>query len=251
MFNKITFIGYGREVKNSDWYIAPICGVTRFYFIHSGEVIFCGGGNKHILQSGKIYIFPQNLPFELICDESTSVDHTFYDFFSLPAIIMNDVLEIDPGKHPVIYAAAKVLIEFAVKDKKLYEELTENYMKAFLSAIKKEIVIFPPANSVITDAVEYIHNNFSTNISISEMAKKYHLEKSVFIRKFKKHTGLTPYQYLKNHRINYAVALIKSNSYSLGEIAEMTAYCDQSSLSHAIKSATDLYPEEIQKKYAK
>ena len=108
MLNKIEFIGYGREVKNSDWYIAPISGVTRFYYIHSGEVIFRGGGKDHILRKGMMYIFPQNLPFELVCNNSTLVDHTFYDFFSLPAIIMNDVLEIDPENHPIIFAAAKI-----------------------------------------------------------------------------------------------------------------------------------------------
>lgn len=248
MISKVTFIGYGRQVKTKDWYIAPISGVNRVHCIHSGQVIFRSGDKERIIREGMIYIFPQNLSFELICDETTLVDHTYYDFFSLPAIIMDDVLEIDPDKYPLISAAAKVLVELAGKEAKLYSELARSYMESFLETVNKEVGLELLDNTVISDAVEYIHNNFNKKISISEMAKKYHLEKSVFIRKFKKYTDTTPYQYIKNHRVNYAVSLIKNKGYSLSEIAEMSGYCDQAALSHAVKSTTGLYPEQISKK---
>ena len=245
MMSEISFIGYGRATRGEHWYIAPIGGVSRVHIIHSGEVVFRSGDIEHTLRGGRIYVFPQNLAFRLVTNEKTRVDHTFFDFFSLPVLVAKDILEIVPEEHPLLSAAAGALCQLALTKDQEYRETLEEYMKGFLFMLNKELGLSFLDHAFTVGAIEYIHRNFKEKISVSDMAKINHMEKNVFIRKFKRCVGITPYQYIKNHRIHYAVSLIRSKRYTLGEIAQMSGYADQSALSHAIKSACGLYPEQI------
>lgn len=252
MFEDISFITYGRCRKNKDWYIAPLPGVNRIYYIHSGNVLYCNDIETRLLRQGMAYIFPQNLSFKLLTDGSTDVDHTFFDFFSVPAIIMDRFIQINPENSPLIKSALQVLIELAsaypvysVSDKNNDYYLIKSYVDNFLTIIRQEIGLSLLMDAVISDAVEYIHNNFQKNISILDLAQKYNLDANTFIRKFKKHTGTTPYRYIKNHRMSYAASLIKIGDLSLDAIAEITGYSDQAALSHAVKSTYGVYPKDI------
>lgn len=244
---KISVIGCGRVTVGDKWYIAPINGVCRVHIIHRGEATVRLSNITRTLKEGYIYVLPQNLAFEPESIPSEIMDHTYFDFFSLPTIISQDAIEIDPRRYPLIASAAAVLTELAPKKEVGYRALKVAYLSNFLDIVNMQIKLDLLRDEVIKDAVEYIHENFYKKISVLDLAEKYHLEENVFIRKFKRHIGTTPYQYIKNHRINSAVALIKENKYSLSEIAEMSGYCDQTALSHAVKSAYGLYPNKISK----
>ncbi len=241
------FTGYGRESRGKVWYIHPLVGVNRFWYIRSGEVRFRVGERVRTLRAGRLYIFPQNLPFYLLTDDSTWVDHTYFDFFSLPALMMDDVLEIDPKQYPLIASAMDILLALAEEKQRggNYRVLLSSYMSNLFYIIRREIGFGVLDDALIHEAVSYIHAHFHEKISVGEMAKRFHIEKNVFIRKFKRCTGTTPYQYIKNHRVTYAVSLIRQGKISLAEVAELTGYADQSALSHAVKAVWGKSPEHI------
>ena len=244
--NNIRFVGYGRARRGASWYIAPIGGVNRLWYLHSGCVRFRSGEKERLLTAGHFYLFPENLPFSLLTDENTDVDHTFFDFFSLPPLVMDDVLEIGE-EDALLSMAGRLLVELAPKAKEKYHFLLSSYMENYLSLARGECAFYCTTDEVVDEAVAYIHSHFRENISVELLARKYHLEKSVFIRRFKRRMGTTPYQYLKSHRVNYAVSLICMEGYSLGDVAQMTGYADQSTLSHAVKSVFGRYPAEMKK----
>ena len=166
-----------------------------------------------------------------------------FDFFSLPALVMDEVLEIDPSENSAI-AAAMMPLTFFAKDEK-HREATCAYIDAFLSVVEKELGLGTLKNETIAEAIRYIHAHFCEPISVEELAKRAHLEKSVFIRKFKHKARTTPYQYLKNLRVSVALAMMRTGRYSLLQIAERTGYCDASALSHAVKSVYGKYAGQI------
>lgn len=252
MFENISFVTYGRCTKKQNWYLDNISGVSRIYYIHSGSVLYSNGKEKHTLKPGMAYIFPQNLPFQLITDNNTNIDHTFFDFFSSPALIMNTFTEINPEKNQLIKSALAPILCLAnnypfssAPTESIYHSLTKNYLASFLNVVSNEINLSFLKNDIIDEAVAFIHQNFKTQISVNSLALKYNLEKNVFIRKFKKHTGITPYSYIKNLRLNFALSLIMDSSYSLSEIAEKSGYGDSVSLSHAVKKAYGNYPKQL------
>lgn len=73
-------------------------------------------------------------------------------------------------------------------------------------------------------AIHYFNEHFSEEIQISEYAKSRHMSTCWFIRSFKEYMGVPPLQYLTSIRINRAKELLKSTSYTVGEIGEIVGY---------------------------
>lgn len=48
--------------------------------------------------------------------------------------------------------------------------------------------------------------------------------RSIFFRKFKSHTGMTPLQYLLEIRLSYASKLLESTNLQISEISEFVGY---------------------------
>lgn len=56
-------------------------------------------------------------------------------------------------------------------------------------------------NPYISKSIEYINNNIRKKLSIDEICKYINLSKFYFSRMFKKETGVTPYRYILNCKI--------------------------------------------------
>ena len=103
MFTNISFSTYGRCVKGSEWTIMNSLGTNRLYYIHSGNIAARVGGRDLMLEERNLYIFPQNLEFKLFPNDSVSVDHTFYDFWTIPVIKSDDIIQISSlSDYPLI-----------------------------------------------------------------------------------------------------------------------------------------------------
>ena len=240
--HSISFSTYGRSIKNSDWSVSNTMGMNRIYYIHSGSVIYGSGKSSRTLLPGRLYLFPQNLLFELVTETADKLDHTYLDFLSVPVIMMNDFLEIPLDDYPIIKSATKILADLVeaypmwqLPRKEEIHALITSYLNNLLFLINEEFAICTIHDTMINDAMQYMYLHLGSKISITELADKYHLEKNVFIRKFKKYTNTTPYQYLMNLRVNMALSLLQGNQYTLSQAAEMVGYSDATALSHAIK----------------
>jgi len=236
MLSDISFYTFGRCVKTkSDWDITSLVGTNRLYYIHSGTVIHSTGKKERLLSPKKLYFFPQNLKFDLLIDDTTKIDHTYFNFCSVPLLSAPDVIEIDLTAHSLLSPAASVLLSLAESPNRR-EKLIKSYLNNLLVLISEKHELKIAHNKIINSAIEFIHLNISDKLSVTDMAEKYGFEKSVFIKKFKKHTGVTPYQYIKMHRVNTAVTLMNSTNLTASEIAEAVGYADAPSLYHALKT---------------
>lgn len=252
MFNSISTSHYGRCVKQqSNWSMIKSVGVNRLYYVHSGNVTISLENKLHTLKSGYIYLFPQNLKFEPILTPETFIDHTFFDFFSLPAIKMDTFIEIAPSQYPLIDKASQILFDLAdtyttypSMERNEYSDLVDSYLKNFLFLLNKQTPITTITDTRVNLALDYIHKNYHHPITLEQLTEVTNLEKNYFIRLFKHYMNATPYQYIKKYRFNIALTLIK-RSHSLSDIALQVGYADISSFSHAFKKIYGIYPSEI------
>ncbi len=238
---QISFLTYGRQTMGRDWYIAPRGGVCRLYYLHSGTVLYNVEGQEMTLQPHVLYLFPQNLDFRLQTDEATCVDHTYFDFIVSPALYHNEVLAVSLKEYPLLSAAFSVLAQLAEQypffaSDERHRALTAYYLEGWLMLVRDEFGLSAIADRDVDDAVEYIHKHYAEKITVKDLAARYHLETNAFIRKFKRHTNATPYQYIKNHRVNMALSLLRSGTHTQMQTAELCGYADASSLAHAIRS---------------
>ena len=94
-----------------------------------------------------------------------------------------------------------------------------------------EAALLEQANSPVAMAVRYIRSHISEPLSVGDLADLVNLSSSAFAHIFREVTGLAPYQYVKNLRLEQAHDLIVDRGMGVGEAAQAVGY---TSLSHFI-----------------
>lgn len=90
----------------------------------------------------------------------------------------------------------------------------------------------PEINENIRNIIHYLNNNFTDNISLNTLCDKFYISKYHLCHVFKKATGLTVQQYIKEKRLTKALELI-SNGSSLTETALQVGFDNYSSFFRA------------------
>ena len=99
-------------------------------------------------------------------------------------------------------------------------------------------------NSVINKAKEYIHMNYSRDISLDDISRKLDLSPYYFSKFFKDTTGINFVEYLTKIRIEKAKVLLKNHERSMKEICMEIGYSDPNYFSRIFKKSTGITPTE-------
>ena len=83
--------------------------------------------------------------------------------------------------------------------------------------------------------IDYINANFHRPISVSDLAIACNLSVSALERRFRKHLGKTPLQYLLEVRLEHASRLLNETEKPIGTIALETGFADHSHFSRAFR----------------
>lgn len=105
-------------------------------------------------------------------------------------------------------------------------------------------------DSVIKKAVEYIDENYASDITREDVAKITHLSPSYFSTYFKSKTGIKFYDYLLLVRISKAVDMLKDGK-STKDICESVGYSDVRFFNRKFKEFTSYTVAEYRKKIMK
>ena len=70
---------------------------------------------------------------------------------------------------------------------------------------------------------------------------------SHLFRLFRKETGLTPYAYLTNVRMEHAMKMLLNTSYTVEEIADYCAFCSSANFIRAFRQSTGVTPRKYRK----
>lgn len=92
-------------------------------------------------------------------------------------------------------------------------------------------------NALIRKAKDMLHTNLENVLKLEEICNELDLSKFQFIRLFKAHTGITPYQYFLNCKIESAKQLIEKNR----DIYSAVAECGFVDLTHLNKHFKSVY----------
>ncbi|MBC8033074.1 MAG: chromate resistance protein [Chitinophagaceae bacterium] len=95
---------------------------------------------------------------------------------------------------------------------------------------------------------EIIQDQIDSNLTLKELSKGLEINPSYLSREFSKHfENLTFGEYIRKTRIEKAIELMQSPSYSLTEIAYLTGFSDQSHFTRIFKRHTGSNPSEYRK----
>lgn len=120
---------------------------------------------------------------------------------------------------------------------------------AFLHAILAEFLRLSE-NKVpllITSIRSYMRQRLARKITLAELARFARVSKSHFIRKYKRMTGLSPMQDLRNLRLQAARDLILASNLPLKEIGPRTGLGDEYHLSHVFRKHFKMAPGTLRR----
>ena len=99
-------------------------------------------------------------------------------------------------------------------------------------------------NLYLKNALSFINNNFSNNITIQDIANHVNIDRTylykIFISKFK----MSPLQYLNDLRIEKSKEILNNGSHSIAFVAQMVGYYDHSHFSRLFKKKNSMTPTE-------
>lgn len=99
-----------------------------------------------------------------------------------------------------------------------------------------------PVDRRLRRAIEFMHDNYSREIDLEEIASAAYLSEFHFARMFKQITGVTPHYYLANLRLERARKLLLETALPISEIAAMVGYQSQSHFTRLFRSAAGVTP---------
>ena len=136
--------------------------------------------------------------------------------------------------------------DIAILTSKLFEIEMDRYSQS-------EFAIFQEQKDHSDDAVmkaqDYIETNFSSNIGVDLLADMSALSRRNFIRRFKKATQNTPFEYLQRVRVEAAKKSFERSTENIGEVMMSVGYSDSKSFRQVFRKFTGCSPAEYRAKY--
>jgi AraC family transcriptional regulator len=105
----------------------------------------------------------------------------------------------------------------------------------------------PPPSSprVVRRAQLFITDHLARDLTLADIAAAVDLSPFHFSRVFKQHTGLSPYQFLLQQRIERAKQLLVRGEHSVSEVALAVGFYDQSHFSLHFKRLSGMTPGQF------
>ena len=228
----------------------------HYIYVREAEGAYIKIGTKEYpLQYGGIYMIKPRVLHEISADESYRIKLIELKFslsskstedtaLSLPEVIY------DKGGS-LLNIFSEITDEFGgvFRDGLIYIKLLELIVKLARcsdESCTEEPKIIPYENKRerFLPVLDYITANFAGEITVGDLAAIMHMEKSYFIKQFKKHFGITPISYIQSVRISRSLNLIEYTELSIAEISERVGFSGAAAFTKAFRASYSKTPSE-------
>ncbi|MDP4132823.1 MAG: AraC family transcriptional regulator [Bacillota bacterium] len=216
------------------------------YILNAGQCIFFSGGILHSIYSCNMepfhYFAVVFHPYTLYgtdCSRYFSPQYSFqriYDSKKEPdSKIINSLYDIND----------------LAKDKPFAWELKVKHqlLNIFIEIFDNSYYTFSPSgrakntsNDQLEKALQYIHTNFSSKITIENLSELLCYSPSYVNRFFREHMGRTPTEYIVSYRIHKARALLEETNISVLDAALDTGFNNVGYFIKSFKKQTGITP---------
>lgn len=171
-------------------------------------------------------------------------------FFDTDLPISEEAFVLNPHNNAAIETLFKKLFFLWVsKNEGYYFECISLLYKIF-AEIQKQNYIPEKQYQTIKPAIDYISENFlNTKIPMTYLANRCQISESYLNKLFMKKFGIPPVKYIIQLKINYACDLLRSELYTITQIAEICGYSNVYFFSRQFKEYMGISPSAFLEKY--
>lgn len=226
-------------------FYAVLCGRCE-YMMKSGETLTACQGD--------IMYIPKGINYEVRFYTNGSQSNTASN-----AYLINFCLKDEKGEEAVFCDGIKKvyrddtgeLSEDFSKILNLYRKNRVNEVKSiFYRIISKITEDYNNINEgAVSPAIQYIQNNFNSQISIGTLADLCAMSQATFRRLFKETTGKSPVKYINSFKIEKSKELLKSSEITIDDITDFLSFYDKAYFCKVFKNAVGVSPSEYRRHF--
>ena len=149
----------------------------------------------------------------------------------------------------LLLSAADALEGSAALDALFRQQLTDLLATRLLAAHAGSSTTFQPtlgglSPAALRRAIERLRSDSDADVSLATLASDAGLSRFHFCRAFKESTGLSPHAWLRQHRLEQAMNMLRDADVSVVSIAAALGYSSQTAFAAAFKKLTGETPSD-------
>ena len=248
-------------------YVLPIERPDSYalYLAVFGKGVYTIGGSDFHVKKNDIFALYPNAPIRCAADKTDPWELIAVSFDGVDARLLLNAAGFEP-KSPVrnldpftAEQMRKVMAGiYAWRGQEIYSTAQSTALiYAMLSALVKTNSVDQSATPPgwtgtvhFQKALDYIANNFTKPINVSDIANYVNLSRSRLYRLFMQQLFISPQQYLIDYRIREAIRLLERRTGSIKEIANAVGIDDPLYFSNLFKQVTGRSPKNYMKDLA-
>lgn len=166
-----------------------------------------------------------------------------------PTDLLERTAHPDPITSRLLLSAADVLEGNEALDALYRHQLTDLLATRLLAAHTNSPTTIQPtigglSSKVLLRAIERLRSDSDADVSLAALASEAGLSRFHFCRAFKESTGRTPHAWLRQHRLEQAMNMLRDTDESVVSIAAALGYASQTAFAAAFKKLTSETPSE-------
>lgn len=246
----------------------------RIFFIEEGFGTFWVANECYKFEKNDIFYVSSNTPYKMESDKDARVLVIYFDLTMknssyhkriLPRDVNgernllceykltsenDDVVFLFSNNNPNVFKWINRIKRYLEGD--YISEANKNILSGLMIVLLSEILenqnmaIKRKSYLNVAGAIaEYIHKNYAEKITLEDIEEELNFHRNYLNRCFKKHTGVSIYNYLLNYRLEQAMNFLMYTDASVSEVAENVGFKNSKSFSTAFKKLYSVTPSSL------
>ena len=166
-----------------------------------------------------------------------------------PGDLLERTAHPDPTTSRLLMSAADFLDGREPLDVLFRQQLTDLLATRLLAAHAGSSITFQPAAGGLSPkalrrAIERLRSDNDADVSLAALASDASLSRFHFCRAFKESTGLSPHAWLRQHRLDQAMNMLRDTDEPVVSIAAALGYSSQTAFAAAFRKLTGETPSD-------
>ncbi|GKU78025.1 helix-turn-helix domain-containing protein [Paenibacillus sp. L3-i20] len=200
------------------------CGLFIFnettYELNAGMVVHGSKGMSLTMQTGQseleYYLVRYSNSNDLTMNEHSTSDFLQSHFVIEPAL-SPQITELIRQLHESYYTSGNMAL---LRSNYLFNTILHETFSNYLNNLQGK------SKHICERAKVYIHNHYMDELSLQKLAEQHGITSKAFSYLFHKYTGVSPIQYVIQHRMKRAEELLTTSNFTIKQVAASVGYDD-------------------------